>query len=63
MLNTADQRNANQNNNEITSQLSKWLSSQIQTTNVGEDVEKKEPLCTAAGKVNWHDFYGGSSKN
>lgn len=52
----------NQNNNEITSQLSKWSSSQIQTTNVSGDVERKEPLCTAAGKVNWHNFCGGSLK-
>ena len=63
MLNTANQRNANQNDNEITLQLSKWLSSQIQTTNISEDVEKKKPLCTTAGKVNWQNFYGGSSKN
>ena len=35
-------------------------------TSVGEDVEKKEPLCTAGGNVNWcgHSgrWYGGSSK-
>ena len=35
--------------------------------NVGEDVEKMEPLCTVGGNVNWcgHDgkWYRGSSEN
>ena len=33
-----------------TSHLSEWLSSKRQeTTSIGEDVEKKEPLCTLSG--------------
>ena len=27
-------------------------------TNVGEDVEKREPLCTVGGDVNWFSHYG-----
>ena len=38
-----------------------------QITNVGEDVEKKEPLCTVGGNVNqcrhYGEQYGGSSEN
>ena len=31
-----------------------WLLSKIEEiTNVGKDVEKREPLCTVGGKVNW----------
>ena len=26
--------------------------------NVGEDVEKLEPLCTADGNVRWYSCYG-----
>ena len=43
---TNHQRNANQNNNEIdiSSCLSEWLSSKnLQITSVGEDVDKREP--------------------
>ena len=29
-----------------------------QITNVGEDVEKREPLYTVGGNVNWHSYYG-----
>ena len=36
-------------------------------TNVGEDVERREPLCTVGGNVNWYSHYGeqyrGSSEN
>ena len=36
-------------------------------TDVGEDVKKREPLCTVDGNVNWYSHYGkhygGSSKN
>jgi hypothetical protein len=32
--------------------LSEWLSSRTQTTNVGEDVGKKEPLYTVGGNIN-----------
>lgn len=27
-------------------------------TSVGEDVEKREPLCTVGGNVSWHNHYG-----
>ena len=38
---------------DITSQLSEWLSSKnLQITNVGEDVEKREALYTVGGNVN-----------
>ena len=37
------------------------------TTGVDEDVEKKEPLCTASGDANWCSHsgkhYGGFSKS
>ena len=29
-----------------------------QTTHVGKDVEKREPLCTVGGNVNWCNHYG-----
>ena len=29
-----------------------------QITNVGEDVEKREPLYTVGGNVNWYSYYG-----
>ena len=29
----------------------------LQITNVGEDVEKKEPLYAVYGNVNWHSHY------
>ena len=36
-----------------------WLSSTRQAiTNAGEDVEKREPLCTIGGNVNWCSYYG-----
>ena len=39
----------------------------LQTTNAGEDVEKREPSCTVGGNVNWYSHYGeqygGSLKN
>ena len=48
--------------------LVKWLSSKrTQITNVGEGVEKREPLCTVGGNVNCcchcGKQYGGFSKN
>ena len=48
------QRNANQNHNEVSPHTSqKWASSEnLQTTNAGEDVEKREPSCTVSGNVN-----------
>ena len=37
-----------------------------ETTNVGENTEKGEPLCTVGGNANWYRHsgkqYGGSSK-
>ena len=47
--------------------LLEWLLSKRQgITNVGEDVEKSEPLCTVAEIVNWYSHYrqqyGVSSK-
>jgi hypothetical protein len=36
----------------FSSLLLEWLSSRIQTTNIGEDVGEKEPLYTAGGNVN-----------
>ena len=39
----------------------------LQTTNTGEGVEKREPSCTIGGNVNWYSHYweqyGGSFKN
>ena len=47
---------------------SEWLSSKrTQITNVGEDVEKREPSFTVGGNVNWYSHcgkqYGGFSKD
>ena len=52
----------------VTSHLSEWLSSKsLQITNVGEDVEKREPLYTVSGNVNWFSHcvkqYGGVLNN
>jgi hypothetical protein len=41
--------NANQNHTKIPPHLSEWLPSRTQTTNVGEDVGKKESSYTAGG--------------
>ena len=39
----------------------------LQQTNTGEDVEKREPSCKVGGNENWYshygDHYGGSLKN
>ena len=46
------QRNANQNYNELSPQL-EWASSEnLETTNAGEGVEKREPPCSVGGNVN-----------
>jgi len=50
--------NANQNHSEITSHLSEWLISKTPETSVGEDVEKKEHLCTVGGIANWCSHCG-----
>jgi len=43
----------------ITSHLSKWLSSKrTQKTNVGKDVEKREPSYTVGANVNWCSHCG-----
>ena len=43
--------NANKNHNEISPHT--WLlSKRLETTSVGEDVEKREPLCTVGGNGN-----------
>ena len=47
---TNHQGNANQNHNDtIISYQFEWLISKRQITSVGEEVEKKEPLCTTGG--------------
>ena len=50
---------------DITSQLLGWLlGKRPEITNVGEGLEKKEPLYTFGGKVDWYNHYekqyGGS---
>ena len=52
---------------DITSNLLEWLLLKRQkTANVGEDLEKREPLCIVDENVNWCSHYGkqyrGSSK-
>ena len=53
MLNIINhQENASHNCN-VTSNLSEWLSLETQKiTSVGEDIEKRESLCTVSGNVN-----------
>ena len=39
---------------DINAHLSEWLSSNsLQKTNIGENMEKKKPLYTVDGNVNW----------
>ena len=43
----------------ITSHLLECLLPEnLQTTNAGEGVEKREPSCTVGGNVNWYSHYG-----
>ena len=43
----------------ITSHQLEWASSEnLQTTNAGEGVEKREPTCTVGGNVNGYSHYG-----
>ena len=60
------QRNANQNHNEI-SPHTHLSSKRAQITNVGEDVEKREPSYTVGANRNWcshcGEQYGGFSEN
>ena len=56
------------NHNEISSHTChNGYSQKDHKTSVGEDVEKREPLCTTEGNVNWcghyGKLYGDSSKN
>ena len=64
---TNHQGNENQNHNEISPHTCQNDFYQKEITSVGEDVEKREPLCTVGGNVNWYSHnakqYGGSSKN
>ena len=44
---------------DITSHLLEWLSSKrTQITNVGQNVEKREPLYPVGEYVNWYSHYG-----
>ena len=52
----------------ITSHLLEWLSSKREEIiHIGKDVDKRDPLCTVGGNVNWCSDYGkqfrSSSKN
>ena len=38
--------------------ITKKKKKKIQTTNVGEDVEKREPSCTVGGNVSHYSYYG-----
>ena len=48
-------------------QLEWLLSKRQKITKIGEDVEKRENMCTVCGTINWCIHYGkehgGSSKN
>ena len=53
------QRHANQNHNEILPHTCKNGYYQRQEiTDIGDDVEKREPLCTFGGNLNWCSHYG-----
>ena len=47
--------------------IKKKKKKKLQMINAGEDVEKREPYCTAGGNVDWYSHYteqyGGSSTN
>jgi len=47
--------NANTNHNEVSFHTCQngYRSEDKKITSIGENVQKKEPLCTADGKVNW----------
>ena len=38
--------------------LPEWPPGSLQTINVGEDVEKREPSYTVGGNVNWYSHRG-----
>lgn len=62
------QRNANQNHREIHPTLVRTAVTQKRQkiTSAGKDVERREPMCTAAGDLSWYgrrgEEYGGASK-
>ena len=68
MLNIVNQRNENQNHNEISPHtcLNGYNFKKSQITNIGKIVEKRNPLYTIGGNVNWCSHcgkqYGGSPK-
>ena len=43
--------------------LLEWLPSKRQEVSAGKDTEKREPVCTVDGNVNWYNHYRGSSKH
>ena len=43
---------------DITSYLLGWISLKTQERNDEENVEKREPLYTVGGNVNWYSHYG-----
>ena len=56
---TGHQKNANQNHIEIPSHALEWRSSKnLETTDAGEDVEKKQHFYTVGGSVNWFNYCG-----
>ena len=58
---TNHQRNTNQTPhlNDTSPQSWEWLlTKRQQITSTGKNVEKREPLCTAGGNVNWCSHYG-----
>ena len=42
----------------MTSHLSEWLSSINQQTSVGNNVEKRRPMCTVGGNADWCSHCG-----
>ena len=64
MFNIANyQKNANQSYNEISPHTSQNghnnnKKKNLQTTNAGEDVEKRQPFNAVGGNVSWYSHYG-----
>ena len=61
------QRNANQNHNEISPHTCQnHYQKRSPRTHIGEYTEKREPMYTVGGNVNWYSYcgkqYGGPSK-
>ena len=63
------QGEANKNHNEISPLICQngYYQKDKEIRIVDEDVEKREPLCTVGGNINWYSHYGkqygSSSKN